>query len=146
MSVTAEGGLGLGWASIAEVDPDLWAAMVAERVRQHRKIELIASENYVFAAVMEAQGSWLTNKYAEGLPGRRYYGGCEDVDIAETPPPGGRPAPLPGAGPRATVPPSLRVPGPGVGSWGLGPAPGGPPPPAPRSTSRAACTRSMPTA
>src|SRR3989304_4355447 len=78
-----EGGLGRGWASIAEVDPDLWAAMVAERVRQHRKIELIASENYVFAAVMEAQGSWLTNKYAEGLPGRRYYGGCEDVDVAE---------------------------------------------------------------
>ena len=83
MGVTAEGGLGLGWASIAEVDPDLWAAMVAERVRQHRKIELIASENYVFAAVMEAQGSWLTNKYAEGLPGRRYYGGCEYVDVAE---------------------------------------------------------------
>jgi glycine hydroxymethyltransferase len=73
----------LGWASIAEVDPDLWAAMVAERVRQHRKIELIASENYVFGAVMEAQGSWLTNKYAEGLPGRRYYGGCEYVDVAE---------------------------------------------------------------
>jgi glycine hydroxymethyltransferase len=81
MSVAAR--TGLGWASIAEVDPDLWAAMVAERTRQHRKIELIASENYVFAAVMEAQGSWLTNKYAEGLPGRRYYGGCEYVDIAE---------------------------------------------------------------
>jgi glycine hydroxymethyltransferase len=81
MSVST--GTGLGWASIAEVDPDLWAAMVAERVRQHRKIELIASENYVFAAVMEAQGSWLTNKYAEGLPGRRYYGGCEYVDVAE---------------------------------------------------------------
>ena len=47
------------------------------------KIELIASENYVFAAVMEAQGSWLTNKYAEGLPGKRYYGGCEYVDIVE---------------------------------------------------------------
>jgi glycine hydroxymethyltransferase len=81
MSVSA--GPALGWASIAEVDPDLWAAMVAERVRQHRKIELIASENYVFGAVMEAQGSWLTNKYAEGLPGRRYYGGCEYVDVAE---------------------------------------------------------------
>jgi glycine hydroxymethyltransferase len=81
MSVSA--GPGLGWASIAEVDPDLWAAMVAERIRQHRKIELIASENYVFGAVMEAQGSWLTNKYAEGLPGRRYYGGCEYVDVAE---------------------------------------------------------------
>jgi glycine hydroxymethyltransferase len=74
----------LGWAPIAEVDPELWAAMVQERRRQHDKIELIASENYTFAAVMEAQGSWLTNKYAEGLPGKRYYGGCEYVDIAET--------------------------------------------------------------
>jgi len=73
----------LGWASLAEVDPDLWAAMVQERRRQRDKIELIASENYTFAAVMEAQGSWLTNKYAEGLPGKRYYGGCEYVDIAE---------------------------------------------------------------
>jgi glycine hydroxymethyltransferase len=71
------------WAPIAEVDPELWDAMVAERRRQHRKIELIASENYVFGAVLEAQGSWLTNKYAEGLPGKRYYGGCEYVDIAE---------------------------------------------------------------
>src|SRR3989304_8736995 len=96
MSVTAEGGLGLGWASIAEVDPDLWAAMVAERVRQHRKIELIASENYVFAAVMEAQGSWLTNKYAEGLPGRRYYGGCGDVGGAARLGPGRGRARLPG--------------------------------------------------
>ena len=68
---------------IAEVDPELWAAMEAERRRQRDKIELIARENYVFAAVMEAQGSWLTNKYAEGLPGKRYYGGCEFVDIAE---------------------------------------------------------------
>ena len=57
--------------------------MLGERRRQHDKIELIASENYVSAAVMEAQGSWLTNKYAEGLPGKRYYGGCEYVDIAE---------------------------------------------------------------
>jgi glycine hydroxymethyltransferase len=71
------------WASIAEVDPELWAAMEAERHRQADKIELIASENYVYAAVLEAQGSWLTNKYAEGLPGKRYYGGCEYVDIAE---------------------------------------------------------------
>ena len=70
-------------ASIADVDPDLWAAMEGERRRQHDKIELIASENYTAAAVMEAQGSWLTNKYAEGLPGKRYYGGCEFVDIAE---------------------------------------------------------------
>jgi glycine hydroxymethyltransferase len=71
------------WAPLAEVDPELWAAMDGERRRQHDKIELIASENYAFAAVMEAQGSWLTNKYAEGLPGKRYYGGCEYVDVAE---------------------------------------------------------------
>jgi glycine hydroxymethyltransferase len=70
-------------ATIAEVDPKLWAAMEGERRRQHDKIELIASENYTAAAVMEAQGSWLTNKYAEGLPGKRYYGGCEFVDVAE---------------------------------------------------------------
>ena len=74
---------GLGWASIAEVDPDVWAAMELERHRQHDKIELIASENYVFKAVLEAQGSWLTNKYAEGQPGKRYYGGCEYVDVVE---------------------------------------------------------------
>jgi glycine hydroxymethyltransferase len=71
------------WSTIAEVDPELWAAMVGERERQRWKIELIASENYAFAPVLEAQGSWLTNKYAEGLPGRRYYGGCEYVDEAE---------------------------------------------------------------
>jgi glycine hydroxymethyltransferase len=74
---------GLALESIAEVDPVLWEAMRNERSRQHDKIELIASENYVSAAVMEAQGSWLTNKYAEGLPGKRYYGGCEYVDVAE---------------------------------------------------------------
>ena len=74
---------GLALESIAEVDPVLWEAMLGERRRQHDKIELIASENYTSAAVMEAQGSWLTNKYAEGLPGKRYYGGCEYVDIAE---------------------------------------------------------------
>ena len=74
---------GLALESIAELDPVLWEAMLGERRRQHDKIELIASENYVSAAVMEAQGSWLTNKYAEGLPGKRYYGGCEFVDIAE---------------------------------------------------------------
>ncbi len=81
MSTT--GALRTAWASIAEVDPELWAAMRGEAERQRWKIELIASENYAFAAVMEAQGSWLTNKYAEGLPGRRYYGGCEWVDVAE---------------------------------------------------------------
>ncbi len=74
---------GLALESIADVDPVLWEAMLGERRRQHDKIELIASENYVSAAVMEAQGSWLTNKYAEGLPGKRYYGGCEYVDVAE---------------------------------------------------------------
>jgi glycine hydroxymethyltransferase len=74
---------GLALESIAEVDPVLWDAMQGERRRQHDNIELIASENYVSAAVMEAQGSWLTNKYAEGLPGKRYYGGCEFVDVAE---------------------------------------------------------------
>jgi glycine hydroxymethyltransferase len=74
---------GLALESIAELDPVLWDAMLNERRRQHDKIELIASENYVSAAVMEAQGSWLTNKYAEGLPGKRYYGGCEYVDVAE---------------------------------------------------------------
>jgi glycine hydroxymethyltransferase len=75
---------GLALESIADVDPVLWEAMQGERRRQHDNIELIASENYVSAAVMEAQGSWLTNKYAEGLPGKRYYGGCEYVDVAET--------------------------------------------------------------
>ncbi len=71
------------WAPVADVDPEIWAAMRGEADRQRWKIELIASENYAFAAVMEAQGSWLTNKYAEGLPGRRYYGGCEWVDVVE---------------------------------------------------------------
>jgi glycine hydroxymethyltransferase len=69
--------------TIRAVDPDLWEAMEGERRRQHDHIELIASENYVSPAVMEAQGSQLTNKYAEGYPGRRYYGGCEFVDVAE---------------------------------------------------------------
>ncbi|HET9756770.1 MAG TPA: serine hydroxymethyltransferase [Candidatus Limnocylindrales bacterium] len=82
--MTISQGRGLALESIAEVDPPLWEAMEGERRRQHDNIELIASENYVSAAVMEAQGSWLTNKYAEGLPGKRYYGGCEFVDIAET--------------------------------------------------------------
>jgi glycine hydroxymethyltransferase len=70
-------------APIATVDPELWEAMVAERERQTWKIELIASENYTSQAVMEANGSWLTNKYAEGQPGKRYYGGCEFVDVVE---------------------------------------------------------------
>ncbi|RKY16700.1 MAG: serine hydroxymethyltransferase [Planctomycetota bacterium] len=70
-------------APIATVDPELWEAMVAERDRQVWKIELIASENYTSRAVLEANGSWLTNKYAEGQPGKRYYGGCEYVDVVE---------------------------------------------------------------
>ena len=64
-------------------DPELWTAMQAESQRQEDHIELIASENYTSPAVMQAQGSVLTNKYAEGYPGKRYYGGCEYVDIAE---------------------------------------------------------------
>jgi glycine hydroxymethyltransferase len=74
---------GIAWARLADVDPELWSAIRSETDRQRWKIELIASENYTFAAVMEAQGSPLTNKYAEGLPGKRYYGGCEFVDMAE---------------------------------------------------------------
>ncbi len=71
------------WSPLREVDPQVWTAMLGEAERQRWKIELIASENYTFRAVMEAQGSWLTNKYAEGLPGKRYYGGCEYVDVVE---------------------------------------------------------------
>ncbi|NIR27178.1 MAG: serine hydroxymethyltransferase, partial [Phycisphaerae bacterium] len=68
---------------IRDYDDELWSAMEQERVRQEEHIELIASENYTSPRVMEAQGSVLTNKYAEGYPGKRYYGGCEYVDIAE---------------------------------------------------------------
>jgi len=71
-------------APLAETDPELAAAISAELHRQQDGIELIASENMVSAAVLEAQGSVLTNKYAEGYPGRRYYGGCAEVDRAET--------------------------------------------------------------
>lgn len=65
-------------------DPELWSAITRENQRQEDHIELIASENYTSPAVMQAQGSQLTNKYAEGYPGKRYYGGCEFVDVAET--------------------------------------------------------------
>src|SRR5213594_4274126 len=68
---------------LAEADPEIMAAITAENRRQEEHIELIASENYTSPAVMAAQGSQLTNKYAEGYPGKRYYGGCEFVDIAE---------------------------------------------------------------
>ncbi len=68
---------------LAADDPDVWAAVAAEVERQHDGLELIASENYTSPAVMQAAGSVLTNKYAEGYPGRRYYGGCEHVDVIE---------------------------------------------------------------
>ncbi len=71
-------------SSIQEFDPELGAAMAAEARRQQDHLELIASENYTSPRVLEAQGSVLTNKYAEGYPGKRYYGGCEFVDVAET--------------------------------------------------------------
>ena len=70
--------------SLEECDPEIFAAVRDDLGRQQEKIELIASENIVSRAVLEAQGSVLTNKYAEGYPGRRYYGGCEFVDVAET--------------------------------------------------------------
>ena len=70
--------------TVEAIDPELWAAIRKENGRQEQHIELIASENYTSPAVMEAQGSQLTNKYAEGYPGKRYYGGCEFVDVAET--------------------------------------------------------------
>ncbi|HJN21174.1 MAG TPA: serine hydroxymethyltransferase, partial [Alphaproteobacteria bacterium] len=66
-----------------DADPDLFGAIETERHRQQDQVELIASENIVSEAVLAAQGSVLTNKYAEGYPGRRYYGGCEFVDVAE---------------------------------------------------------------
>jgi glycine hydroxymethyltransferase len=71
-------------STLANVDPQVWAAVQAENRRQEEHIELIASENYTSPAVMQAQGSQLTNKYAEGYPGKRYYGGCENVDVVET--------------------------------------------------------------
>src|SRR5574343_1936833 len=68
---------------VEQTDPELFAAIQAENKRQEEHIELIASENYASPAVMWAQGTQLTNKYAEGYPGKRYYGGCEYVDLAE---------------------------------------------------------------
>ena len=69
--------------SLSKTDPDLFKAINDELIRQQNHIELIASENIVSQAVLEAQGSVLTNKYAEGYPGKRYYNGCEHVDVAE---------------------------------------------------------------
>src|SRR4051794_27787731 len=77
-------GVGFFTKGVAETDPEVAGAVAKELTRQRDKIELIASENIVSRAVLEAQGSVLTNKYAEGYPGRRYYGGCEFVDVAET--------------------------------------------------------------
>ncbi|HPB66889.1 MAG TPA: serine hydroxymethyltransferase, partial [Spirochaetales bacterium] len=68
---------------IQNEDPELYSAIQGEQDRQRKNLELIASENYASKAVMEATGSVLTNKYAEGYPGKRYYGGCEYVDVAE---------------------------------------------------------------
>src|ERR671915_663133 len=68
---------------LVEVDPEVAEAMDAELVRQQRTLEMIASENFVPQSILECQGSVLTNKYAEGYPGKRYYGGCEHVDVAE---------------------------------------------------------------
>ena len=69
---------------LAKQDPNVKAVIDQELMRQRDKLEMIASENIVSQAVMEAQGSVLTNKYAEGYPGKRYYGGCEHVDVVET--------------------------------------------------------------
>ncbi|HSG06423.1 MAG TPA: serine hydroxymethyltransferase, partial [Nitrospiria bacterium] len=69
---------------LKDTDPEIYQAIENEKKREHEKINLIASENFTSAAVLEAQGSVLTNKYAEGLPGKRYYGGCEFVDQAES--------------------------------------------------------------
>ena len=68
---------------LADADPDVWSAIENEKKRQNNNLELIASENNVSMAVLEADGSILTNKYAEGYPARRYYGGCEYVDVVE---------------------------------------------------------------
>src|SRR5437016_7792148 len=68
---------------LQQADPEIWQAIDDERRRQQEGLEMIASENYTSPAVMAAQGSVLTNKYAEGLPGKRYYGGCEFVDVVE---------------------------------------------------------------
>src|SRR5690242_17178630 len=71
------------WRSLSETDPEIAQAIADERHRQNTGLELIASENFVSRAVLEAAGSVMTNKYAEGYPGKRYYGGCEFVDVAE---------------------------------------------------------------
>src|SRR3972149_10683342 len=74
----------MNFEEIKKRDPEIYEALIKEIERERNKIVLIASENYAGRAVLEAQGSVLTNKYAEGYPGRRYYGGCEFVDVVET--------------------------------------------------------------
>ncbi|MDI9968143.1 serine hydroxymethyltransferase, partial [Rhodococcus ruber] len=81
--MTVVPGTDVNTASLADLDPELAQAMAGELSRQRDTLEMIASENFVPRAVLQAQGSVLTNKYAEGYPGRRYYGGCENVDIVE---------------------------------------------------------------
>src|SRR5690606_16274083 len=81
VAATAEG---FFTATLEEVDPEIFGAIRDELGRQRDEIELIASENIVSRAVLEAQGSIMTNKYAEGYPGKRYYGGCQFVDVAES--------------------------------------------------------------
>src|SRR5262245_6683517 len=72
------------WRTLAATDPEIASAITNERHRQNSGLELIASENFVSQAVLQATGSVMTNKYAEGYPGKRYYGGCEFVDVAES--------------------------------------------------------------
>ncbi|MEN0136977.1 MAG: serine hydroxymethyltransferase, partial [Rhodococcus sp. (in: high G+C Gram-positive bacteria)] len=81
--MTAVPGTDVNTAPLAELDPEVAQAMAGELARQRDTLEMIASENFVPRAVLQAQGSVLTNKYAEGYPGRRYYGGCEHVDVVE---------------------------------------------------------------
>ncbi len=83
MSIQTTSSTGLNAASVNELDPELFAAVSSEKDRQQNHLELIASENFTLPAIMELTGSVLTNKYAEGYPGKRYYGGCEWVDVAE---------------------------------------------------------------
>src|SRR5574337_2216558 len=84
MSAIAQTSTASAALSLKDVDPEIAAVIEREQRRQKEGLELIASENYTSAAVLEAVGSVLTNKYAEGYPGRRYYGGCEWVDVAES--------------------------------------------------------------
>ena len=83
MNTTPISSSNLNPSPVRDLDPELFAAIEGERNRQQSHIELIASENFTLPAVMELTGSVLTNKYAEGYPGKRYYGGCEWVDVAE---------------------------------------------------------------